>query len=191
MKLADLELQFETIFTSAYPSFIYIQDLSGADVAREAINSVLDSGFSGDYEIEIEEPAFAFVDCVSCFSQRLLFDTVLNTLLNHLLTGESVDMVRNDSMDDFLHNLRALFRDSSSTRQPNVVFVFEHAEKLREMNPRLVHPLSRLKELVRRTFPLFRSRMRLKPASGCTQCGDCLHINYRVGEHRDHCRSAP
>lgn len=151
MKVDDLKLQFETILASAYPPFIYVQDLSGANVAREAMDNVLDHCLTD----ELVKPAVVFVDCISCFSHRLIFDTILNTLIKHRHTEEFSEMVRNDSMDDFLHNLCGLFRASSSARQMNIVIIFEHAEKLKEMNPRLIHPLSRLRELVRRFFSIY------------------------------------
>lgn len=140
-KADELQLQFESIFSSAYPSFVYIQDISGTDVARGAIASALGP--------DAESPAVAFVDCTSCFSQRLLFDTILNALMR---ARHGSGMARNDSMDDFLHNLRELFRGGSSTKQTKIVVVFDHVEKLKETMPRLVHPLSRLQELVRHQF---------------------------------------
>lgn len=149
----ELQHQFKSIFASSYPSFVYIQDLSGANVAREAITRVVLAELEAS-GTTASKPAVVFVDCIACFSQRLLFDTILNELVSARPSSRkpAADAVRNDSIDNFLHNLRDLFREGPSTKQESIVIVFEHVEKMKEMNPRLVHPLSRLQELVSYLF---------------------------------------
>ncbi|KAL5521206.1 hypothetical protein ACEPAG_9129 [Sanghuangporus baumii] len=150
----ELELQLRTIITAKFPSFIFIRDTSSANVAQLTLRQV------SSEQLSSSRPVFAFVDCIACFTQRLLFDSILYDLLDCCSESDAdakravLTNKKNDIIDDFLHNIRALFPNAKLTTTLDekddplkIILVLEHAERLKETLPRLIHPLSRLQEL--------------------------------------------
>ena len=149
----DLGQQLTTALLAKFPSFIFIRDTSAASVAHSTLQRIVS---------EQASVYFAFVDCIACFTQRILFDSILYGVLDRLPDPDVsskrafLSEQKNENVDDFLHNTRALFANvdlSSAKGTPGdmlkIAVVLERAERLKETLPRLVHPLSRLQELVR------------------------------------------
>ena len=157
-----------TLLPTYCPPFLYINDSMTVRITSEVVNSVLEA---------LSPPiCFAHVNGVACFTPRLLYDSVLNSLADWHVKWEdgcqnwSVDggLSRwNDSMDGFLHGLRALstFKGKASEEkeeaenteqrmdrgqdQVRMVLVVNRPERLKETLPDLIVPLTRLAELVR------------------------------------------
>ncbi|KAI5117604.1 hypothetical protein M0805_006717 [Coniferiporia weirii] len=158
----DLVCQLRTILPAASPSFIIIKDSCATGRTGAVLRDVLTS-LAEDVS-ESTKLAFAVVNCVACFTQRLLFDTILDALAVSCVSRsdrreaiEALASPRNDNLDGFLHCLRAIFSAAegtsvNSTSANNdslskLVLVFERAERLRESLPKLTIPLTRLQEL--------------------------------------------
>ena len=143
------------------PPFIYINDPMTVRITSEVVNSVLGA---------LSPPiCFAHVNGVACFTPRLLYDSVLNSLAdwhpkwedgcqNWSVDGDAIRW--NESVDGFLHGLRALnaFKSKMSEEEAGVdgsldqvrmVLVVDRPERLKETLPDLIVPLTRLAELVR------------------------------------------
>lgn len=158
--------QLASLLPAKFPNFLYIHDAFSIDATRSLLLSTLSSLSN----LENGTPlTYVKVDCVACFSPRILYDTVLNGLLNwnpswddgyRVFNIEGVDTRWNDSLDSFLHGLRqapALLNaredgtvESSSDGNANrkIIIVFDRAEILRNNVPELLVPLTRLQELV-------------------------------------------
>ncbi|EJD07730.1 uncharacterized protein FOMMEDRAFT_144006 [Fomitiporia mediterranea MF3/22] len=158
--------QFATLLRAQYPPFIFVRDLSAADVACSLLRSILEADIQAKPEAE-RKPLYAIIDCIACFNARLLFDSILIALINCLPTSECTakqelfTTQRNETFDDFLHNIRLLFPGSSfpssslgsgSIEPVKIVLIFKQAERLKDTLPRFVHPLSRLQERTRQNI---------------------------------------
>jgi hypothetical protein len=82
----------------------------------------------------------AFVNCMECYSPKLLYGTILG----HLMEDTS-GYVRCDSMPSFIRFLQS-FADERTAE--TIYIVLDKAERLREMNATLLPSLLRLSELV-------------------------------------------
>lgn len=149
---------FTDLLTTSPPPFIYIHDVVTPQITSSVISSVLAA--------LPDKPPFlrAIVNASTCFTARLLYDTVIQKLANWTPTWESGcqlwgDQRWNDNFDGFIHGLRAVSSEISknSTAKargqavqptPKIAIVVERAEKLKEYLPDLLVPLSRLAESV-------------------------------------------
>lgn len=162
--------QVALLFTSPNPAFLYIHDPWTPDLTRTLLHSIsTDLSRTSLFNLRTQH---AFVDCVACFTPKVLYDTVINSLANVMCTWANGCHVWNggphgwgDSFDGFLHALRTVHselvnEDVGSSRPRNgtlehrrkaikFVLVFDRAERLRDNLPDLIVPLSRLGELVK------------------------------------------
>ncbi|KZP22268.1 hypothetical protein FIBSPDRAFT_931258 [Athelia psychrophila] len=115
---------------------------------------------------------FAHVNAVACFTARVFYDTVLNALADFQRSWEEGSenwnradgngggngMRWNDSVDEFVHGLRAVHADAVDMGRDKgkgmnggvdvqMVLVVERAKRLKETLPDLLVPLTRLAEL--------------------------------------------
>jgi len=157
---------FATLLTdllaTSPPPFIYIHDVITPHITSKVISSVLAA--------LPDKPPFlhAFVNASTCFTARLLYDTVIRKLADWTPTWESGcqlwgDQRWNDNFDGFIHGLREISAERSehSTAKPRgqnthstpkIAIVIERAEILKEYLPDLLVPLSRLAESVSRNW---------------------------------------
>jgi len=155
---------FATLFTdllaTSPPPFIYIHDVATPHITSKVVSSML-AAFP-------DEPPLlhAIVNASTCFTTRLLYDTVIRKLVDWTPTWESGcqlwgDQRWNDNFDGFIHGLKAIAgehskRSTAKTRGqtaqsiPKIAIVIERAESLKEYLPDLLVPLSRLAESVSR-----------------------------------------
>ncbi|KAJ3748637.1 origin recognition complex subunit 5 C-terminus-domain-containing protein [Lentinula detonsa] len=97
------------------------------------------------------------IDGISCFTPRLLYDTILNGLSQHTPSWDDgcknwSEETSNDSMDSFLRALKALHASlcaANSEQRERLALVIEKPERLKERMPDLLAPLTRLAELTR------------------------------------------
>lgn len=144
----DFTQELSTLISTYPPPFIYIYD----PIAPRTTSSVIKATISeretlqqsGDFDIY-----GVHFDATTCFTQRLLFDAILNALLNLYFTEEPTERW-NDSWDSFLHGLRHLHsqKRKESPRDIRFVVCIEHAHKLKDKLPQSIIPLTRLSELV-------------------------------------------
>ncbi|KAH9965259.1 origin recognition complex subunit 5 C-terminus-domain-containing protein [Russula dissimulans] len=160
--------QLITLVTTCPPTFTYIHDPHTPRATASLVNTLISSlsaidanPFAPDDDI-VPVIASAQVDAVACFSSRLFYDTTFNRLAKwrprwedgcENWPGRTVSDVRfNDSLDGFLHGLRALQGETDGqkvAKAVKMVLVVDHAERLKESLPELLVPLTRLAELSR------------------------------------------
>ena len=158
---------FTDLLTTSPPPFIYIHDVATPHITSQVLSSLLAA--------LPDDPPFlhAIVNASTCFTARLLFDTVIRKLANWTPTWESGcllwgDQRWNDSFDGLIHALRAISverskhpatktRGQSTQSSPKIAIVIERAESLKEYIPDLLVPLSRLAESVSQDWPYRRA----------------------------------
>lgn len=156
------------------PPFIYINDPVSPRVTAEVVDYTLKTlDVSPRPSTKIR---YAKVNAISCFSARLLYDSILNTLSrwnaswdNGCANWNTGNEERwNENFDGFIHGLCALQAQLSGGEgerfdngkgkekekklegeEVRLVIVIERAERLKETLPDLIVPLTRLAELVR------------------------------------------
>ena len=157
------------------PPFIYINDPVSPRVTAEVVDYTLKTlDVSPRPSTKIR---YAKVNAISCFSARLLYDSILNTLSrwnaswdNGCTNWNTGNEERwNENFDGFIHGLCALHAQLSGGEgerfengkgkekekkleggeEVRLVIVIERAERLKETLPDLIVPLTRLAELVR------------------------------------------
>lgn len=176
--------QLITLVTTCPPTFTYIHDPYTTRVTASLVNALISSLSAIDAKSIVPDddviPTIASVqvNAVACFTSRLFYDTTLNRLAKwhprwddgcENWPGGLTGVRYNDSLDGFLHGLRALhanLSDDEAGRTPHrskakarvqkdtintvkMVLVVERAERLKESLPDLLVPLTRLAELVR------------------------------------------
>ncbi|KZT08181.1 uncharacterized protein LAESUDRAFT_676836 [Laetiporus sulphureus 93-53] len=145
-----------TLLSTFPPNFIYLYDAENPRLVSSGLRSVLEQS-SGSHL------SYAFVDAISCFTQRLMYDTALNQLARWQPTwedgcenwpGSSTEGRRwNESFDTFVHGLKSVAAQITveamdpAAKTCRLVLVVERAERLRETLPDLVVPLTRLAEM--------------------------------------------
>ncbi|KAI0260757.1 origin recognition complex subunit 5 C-terminus-domain-containing protein [Gloeopeniophorella convolvens] len=177
--------QLTTLITACPPTFTYIHDPFTSRITASLVSSLVSSiaavcavSDTGDNGISSLSIASANVNAVSCFSSRLFYDTTLNSLAKwhprwddgceNWSSGTNSSMRYNDSLDGFLHGLRALqsqlsddvqsqgrgvgegkgkLRSQGRAKDVKMVLVVDRAERLKVTLPELVVPLTRLAEL--------------------------------------------
>lgn len=86
---------------------------------------------------------YAIVNCIECFSPKILFENIVDNLNLHNLSDENGFncFQKCDSMGDLIHELRKLPEEN------NIVIVLENAEYLRDLHSNVLPALTRLQEL--------------------------------------------
>ena len=184
--MSDVAVSQITSLISAYPPpFLYVHDPATPRITSSSLQNALlglqDTSSTVSYNLNLR---CAFVDAVTCFTPRIFYDTVINALAGWIPDWNEgcsnwADSHRpygqrfNDSLDAFLHGLRAVQesfisdshrpgnlgsselvnRDSQRAkegghRESRLVIVIERAERLKDSMPELLVPLTRLAELV-------------------------------------------
>ena len=156
------------------PPFIYINDPVSPRVTASVVDYMLETSLDVSLGPSIKI-RHAKVNAISCFSARLLYDSILNTLSRwnaswddgcaNWNTGNEERW--NENFDGFIHGLCALQaqlsggegdrgkgrekekKRSEGGAEVRLVIVIERAERLKETLPDLIVPLTRLAELVR------------------------------------------
>ncbi|KAJ7220673.1 origin recognition complex subunit 5 C-terminus-domain-containing protein [Mycena pura] len=167
--------ELSVLFSARAPPFLYVHDPVSSRTTAAVINRVLSSlAHSSDASSRV---TYAQINAVACLSPRILYDTVLNQLVQWQVKwedgcanwGGDSDQRWNQNLDGFLHGLKAVHSFISQRHAPNsdakgkskeadadvaveegqIVIVVEHAERLQDRMPDLVVPLTRLAELAR------------------------------------------
>ncbi|KAF8154503.1 origin recognition complex subunit 5 C-terminus-domain-containing protein [Crassisporium funariophilum] len=165
-----------TLISTYPPPFIYIQDMDALQTTITVVDALLRDcsempPLSSPFKV-----CYARVDTIACFTARLFYESVINTLAGWTPTWAegcenwiSDDEPRwNENLDTFLHGLRAVhahlytthglgpLTDKGKGKQREgghdnvrLVIVVERAERLKETMPELLVPLTRLAELAR------------------------------------------
>lgn len=86
---------------------------------------------------------YAIVNCIECFSPKILFENILDNLNDHNLSESNGFncYTKCDSMGDLILELRKI------PERHNIVLVFENAEYLRDLHANVLPGLMRLQEL--------------------------------------------
>jgi origin recognition complex subunit 5 len=145
---ASLILDLSTLLSTTPPPFIFVHDPSNSRLTGTVIKGILDDS----------DVCYAFVNAVQTFTPRLLYDTVINALARHVPAWEdgcanwgAENGARwNESVDAFLHGLRALAANKKN--KTRMVLAVERAERLDENMPDLIPVLARLGEPVWRVL---------------------------------------
>ncbi|XP_033103413.1 origin recognition complex subunit 5-like isoform X3 [Anneissia japonica] len=90
----------------------------------------------------------AVVNCVECYTQRLMYEQLLNKVAGYQ-SGPSNNygsFARCDNTNDFVRLLRSAIAEQC-TQEETVYLVFDKAERLREMESNLLPAILRLSEL--------------------------------------------
>ncbi|KAF9479130.1 putative origin recognition complex, subunit 5-like protein [Pholiota conissans] len=164
----DFHYELGTLFSTYPPPFIYVRDPETSRTTSIVIDSIL-RNLSGASSVPTTTKIhYARVDCVSSFTARLIYESIINTLVGWEPTWQDgcgnwsspQDIRWNDSLDSFIHGLRAAHahlsqqKASTSTDKTNdgkvrFVIVVERAERLSDSLPELLVPFTRLAELAR------------------------------------------
>jgi origin recognition complex subunit 5 len=141
-----------SILLSLSPTpFIFVNDLNSP---RLTTNTLIN-------DLNAQETHVARVDGIVCFTPRLFFDAVINSLTSWKPSWEDgcanwspseVQTTKryNDSFDAFLHGLKDVNTHLSkeSQRPAKMALIVENPERLKEAMPEVLVPLTRLRELV-------------------------------------------
>ncbi|KAL0564197.1 hypothetical protein V5O48_017857 [Marasmius crinis-equi] len=135
-------------------SFIYINDITCPNITSSHLASAL-AERSKDSDLHVHH---VFVDGVACFSSRILFDTVINGLLdwipswNEGCSNWSADDRQeryNESLDGFIHGIRAVsshLQREHEDGEVKLVLIVKKPERLKDRLPEVIVPLTRLAE---------------------------------------------
>lgn len=149
------------------PPFIYVNDPITPRISASLIRSTLDK----EHSTQDTRLYSASVDASICFTQRLFYDTVVNSLTSwspdwadgcNNWAGPSDTQGNRDSgsLDGFLSTLQSFFSTlgapdmgsgqitATDTQETRLIIFIEHAERLKETMPDLMVPITRLAELV-------------------------------------------
>jgi origin recognition complex subunit 5 len=146
----DFVLEFQTLISTYPPPFIYVYDPISLRKTSTVLTAAITSARSDlSHSADVPDIYHVHLDAVTCFTQRLLFDTILSSLSIINLDSDSSERW-NDSWDSFLHGLRHFRSQRRQELSKDVRFIFsiEQAHRLKEKLPDSIIPLSRLSELV-------------------------------------------
>ncbi|XP_041109987.1 origin recognition complex subunit 5 [Polyodon spathula] len=141
----------------SYPSvFIYGHAATGKSLVTQTLLR------------ELQLP-HALLNCVECFTSRLLFEHILNQLYAHSPSpdNEFSSHTRCDSFNDFIR----LYRQLADLHQQDTTYIVTEAEALRDMDANLLSGFLRLQELVGGNVTvIFLSEIvweKFRPNTGC------------------------
>jgi origin recognition complex subunit 5 len=166
----DLVFQITTLISTHPPPFIYINSPASPRVTSLVVSAVL-STLSDRPSTSNLRIRYAHANGVACFTPRLLYDSVLNSLANWKVNwddgcrnwaADGEKPIWNENLDSFLHGLKAVHAELANSslsggknkgKKPKVhvnrmVLLIERAERLKETMPDIIVPLTRLAELV-------------------------------------------
>ncbi|KAJ3575410.1 hypothetical protein NP233_g1112 [Leucocoprinus birnbaumii] len=145
----DFIQEVETLVSTYPPPFIYIYDPTSPRTTSGVLTQTISGAGNADNNSAVEI-YHVHLDAVTCFTSRLLFDTIINSLRGEEPENELPERW-NDSWDSFLHGLRHIETRKRQESQKGVRFVIsiEQAQRLKEKLPDSIVPLSRLNELSR------------------------------------------
>lgn len=145
----DFSQELSTLISTYPPPFMYICDPIASRMTTSVLNSTISLSCENSRSAADPDVYHVHVDAAVCFTQRLLFDTILNSLPS---PGSGLDSSErwNDSWDSFLHGLQFLHSKQREMSSKDVRFVvsIEQAHRLKEKLPDSIIPLTRLSELV-------------------------------------------
>ncbi|XP_053571088.1 origin recognition complex subunit 5 [Bombina bombina] len=159
----------------SFPSiFIYGHTGTGKTYVLQTMLSVL-------------ELPHVIVNCVECFSPRLLFEQILNQLHNHCPSAENEysSYERCDTFNEFVR----LYKKATSShdlQDETLYIVLDKAEHLREMDANLLPGFLRLQELTESNMTvIFLSEIvweTFRPNTGCFEPLTLYFSDYSKGE---------
>ncbi|KIY47747.1 hypothetical protein FISHEDRAFT_44824 [Fistulina hepatica ATCC 64428] len=170
--------------SSGGPPFIFVHDPATLRTTAGVLTSTL-SGLS--------HVLYSYSDAVSCFSSRILYVTVLNSLMKWSPSWD--DGCSNwgedrgdDSFDAFLHALRTIVRGKVKEGSvPRVVLAINRADRMSDFLPELIVPLTRLSELAQINITvIFLSQVRwkdMRPSLGASP--DPFYIDVFTSSEED------
>lgn len=87
----------------------------------------------------------AIIDCVECYTSKIIYETVVNELFDHQLTAENnySSYARCENARDFVSAIGRLPASSSSTAY---IIVFDDAHRLRDLEANVLNVFLRLRE---------------------------------------------
>jgi len=150
----DFVQEVQTLISTYPPPFVYIYDPISLRTTSTVLKKTI-FDVSCNTSDDLPKIFHVHLDAVTCFSQRLLFDNILNSL-PCLDPGTNILERWNDSWDSFLHGIRYHNVNKRLLVQKDVRFVIsiEQVHRLKEKLPDSIIPLSRLNELVLSCFLL-------------------------------------
>ncbi|XP_068962896.1 origin recognition complex subunit 5 isoform X1 [Petaurus breviceps papuanus] len=157
----------------SFPSiFIYGHTASGKTYVMETL-------------LKTSELPHVIVNCVECFSSRILLEHILNQL-NRLSSSEDecASYITCDSFNDFVRLFKKVTQDQGVDDQ-TVYIVLDKAEYLREMEANLLPAFLRLQELTDRNVTvIFLSQIvweKFRPNTGCFEPFILYFPDYSIG----------
>uniref|UniRef100_A0A8C0SI69 Origin recognition complex subunit 5 n=1 Tax=Canis lupus familiaris TaxID=9615 RepID=A0A8C0SI69_CANLF len=157
----------------SFPSiFIYGHTASGKTYVTQTLLKTL-------------ELPHVFVNCVECFTSRLLLEQILNKL-NHLCSSEDgcSTQVTCETFNDFVRLFKQVTK-AESLKDQTVYIVLDKAEYLRDMEANLLPGFLRLQELTDRNVTvLFLSEIvweKFRPNTGCFEPFVLYFPDYSIG----------
>ncbi|CAH2285379.1 origin recognition complex subunit 5 [Pelobates cultripes] len=129
----------------------------------------------------------AFVNCVECFSPRLLFEEILNKLFHHCPAPENEysSIERCDTLNDFVRMYKKAVT-SEDLEKETVYIVLDKADLLREMDANLLPGFLRLQELTESNVTvIFLSEIvweTFRPNTGCLEPLTLYFADYSKAE---------
>ncbi|XP_078275824.1 origin recognition complex subunit 5 [Rhinoraja longicauda] len=112
------------------------------------------------------------VNCVECFSSRMLFEQILNQLQGNWLSSENecIPYLRCNTLNEFVLRFKQVVREQNLLNQ-TVYIVLDNAEQLREMDANLLPGFLRFQELAETNVTvIFISEIvweKFRPNTGC------------------------
>ncbi|GAB5568463.1 origin recognition complex subunit 5 isoform X1 [Prionailurus iriomotensis] len=157
----------------SFPSiFIYGHTASGKTYVTQTLLKTL-------------ELPHVFVNCVECFTLRLLLEQILNKL-NHLSSSENrcSTHITCETFNDFVRLFKQV-TEAESLKDQTVYIVLDKAEYLRDMEANLLPGFLRLQELTDRNVTvLFLSEIvweKFRPNTGCFEPFVLYFPDYSIG----------
>ncbi|KAK3579067.1 hypothetical protein CHS0354_029927 [Potamilus streckersoni] len=91
---------------------------------------------------------FVLLNCVECYSQRFLYEHILNSLYQTDLFAfdESVPRIKCDNMNDFMRLFKQVLNEKRLDKE-TVYIIMDKAERLRDMEANILPAFLRLQEL--------------------------------------------
>ncbi|XP_049749056.1 origin recognition complex subunit 5 isoform X2 [Elephas maximus indicus] len=157
----------------SFPSiFIYGHTASGKTYVTQTLLKTL-------------ELPHVFVNCVECFTLRLLLEQILNKL-SHLNSAEEgcTTQITCDTFNDFVRLFKQVTK-AEGLRDQTVYIVLDKAEYLRDMEANLLPGFLRLQELTDRNVTvIFLSEIiweKFRPNTGCFEPFVLYFPDYSIG----------
>ncbi|XP_017361729.1 origin recognition complex subunit 5 isoform X1 [Cebus imitator] len=172
-QVSTLQALFGERHHFSFPSiFIYGHTASGKTYVTQTLLKTL-------------ELPHVFVNCVECFTLRLLLEQILNKL-NHLSSSEDgySTEITCETFNDFVHLFKQVTK-AENLKDQTVYIVLDKAECLRDMEANLLPGFLRLQELADRNVTvIFLSEIvweKFRPNTGCFEPFVLYFPDYSIG----------